>query len=133
MARRIRSAVSVWATRYAIPQWADVSALIAVPLGDEPRPPDLPDEDLVLLDISKVKPVDGGLFLTHSPDGIAYMRTELIARTWILPPHRPGYLPRPLKRDTRFAGRVAWQVSLNSAFVKSPFGDKPPRRPLGTD
>ena len=120
--------------RYAIDQWVDLSALIAIPLGDEPRPPDLLDEDLVLLDISKVEPVDRGLFLTHSPDGIAYIRTELIARTWILPPRRPGDLPRSLKRDTRFAGRVAWHGSLNSPFVKSPIGDEsPPRRPLGTD
>ena len=91
-----------------IPDWVRSESLLCIEVVGDSMQPTIHDGDILLLDRSQIEPLSGQIFILHTPDGLIVKRLRRTGRKWMLISDNPAYEPRPVGREDRIVGRVAW-------------------------
>ncbi len=94
--------------RTVLPDWARHDHMVCISVAGDSMEPALRDGDLAALDHSKNEPLDGGVFVIRTEDGLVIKRLRGRTGAWRLTSDNPRYPPRAVHAADRIIGRVAW-------------------------
>ncbi len=109
--------------RSALPEWARVDGLICIRASGDSMEPTLKDGDLIVLDRTRIEPLDDQAFVAQTADGLVVKRLRREGGRWLLASDNRAYPPRPVGPEDRLAGRVAWSGPLGATGARADGGD----------
>ena len=102
--------VGIAAAPEALPTWARVDKLCCIRMTGRSMEPTLQDGDLVVVDCSHVKPLDGELFAVAAGECLLVRRFRLNGEEWEIFGDNPERSARRPARGSWILGRVVWQA-----------------------
>ena len=100
--------VSIAVAAKALASWARPDRLTCVRAAGDSMEPTIHDGDLVAVDASRTDPLNGHLFAVRTAGGLVVKRLRQSGRNWLLTSDNPGHAPRPVAREDRILGQIAW-------------------------
>lgn len=100
--------MSVSVARSALASWARPERLRCARVVGDSMAPTLGDGDLVVLDSGRTEPLDGQVFGVHTEAGLVVKRLRHADHLWRLESDNPAHAARPVRREDRILGQVAW-------------------------
>ncbi len=104
--------VKVEIPRSILPGWAQPRGLSCIQAAGDSMEPTLQDGDMILIDRNWTEPVDGQVFVLHTPDGLVVKRLRESEEGWTMTSDNPAYGSRPVGEWDRAVGRLAWSGPL---------------------
>ena len=111
--------------RQALQPWATADRLMGILAANEiltTLVSAVPEGNWVVMDPSYSQPLQNGLFVTMDPalgwDGFAIEHVGKVRDKWLLFSGGPGRKPRPLGKNIRLFGRVAWHGRATSRDIR---------------
>ena len=102
------SELSIVVAVEALAPWAQPERLTCVRAVGDSMKPTIGDGDFVALDHGRTEPLDGQVFAARTDTGLVVKRLRRRADRWQLVSDNPVYPPRPVSKDDRILGQVAW-------------------------
>lgn len=96
--------------RSALPRWVNHRDLVCIRVSGDSMEPGIRDGDLLAIDHSRIEPTDNRKFAVSTDDGLVVKRLRRTGAGWELASddERQRYRDRPMGRDDRIVGQVAW-------------------------
>ncbi len=102
------SEVSIAVAAGALAPWAQPERLTCVRAAGDSMEPTIRDGNLVAVDSGRTDPLEGQLFAVRTDAGLVVKRLRQTAGRWLLTSDNPAHAPRPVGKDDRILGQVAW-------------------------
>ena len=93
-----------WLDRHGI----DTTLCVVIGVRGESMEPTLPDGCSILVDRSRTRRRDGGIFVIDTEDGLIVKRLGKVGRRWQLVSDHPAWEPAPWPREAEVVGEVRW-------------------------
>ena len=93
-----------WLDRHGI----DTTQCVVIGVRGESMEPTLPDGCSILVDRSRTRRRDGGIFVIDTEDGLIVKRLGKTGRRWLLVSDHPAWEPAPWPREAEVIGEVRW-------------------------
>lgn len=93
-----------WLDRHGI----DTTQCVVIGVRGESMEPTLPDGCSILVDRSRTRRRDGGIFVLDTEDGLIVKRLGRDGRRWHLVSDHPSWKPAPWPRGAKVIGEVRW-------------------------
>ena len=100
--------VSIAVAADALASWAGPERLTCVRAAGDSMEPTIRDGDLVAVDSGRTDPLDGHLFAVRTDAGLVVKRLRQTGGRWLLISDNPAHAPRPVGKDDRILGQIAW-------------------------
>ena len=100
--------VSIAVAADALASWAGPERLTCVRAAGDSMEPTIRDGDLVAVDSGRTDPLDGRLFAVRTDAGLVVKRLRQTGGRWLLISDNPSHAPRPVGKDDRIVGQIAW-------------------------
>ena len=86
----------------------DPTQCVVISVRGESMDPTLPDGCSILLDRSRTRRREGGIFVMNTDDGLIVKRLGKSGRRWLLLSDHPSWKSAPWPRGTEVIGEVRW-------------------------
>ena len=86
----------------------DPTQCVVIGVRGESMEPTLPDGCSILLDRSRRRRRDHGIFVINADDGLIVKRLGKSGRRWLLLSDHPSWEPMPWPREAEVMGEVRW-------------------------
>lgn len=100
--------VSIAVAAEALASWARPDRLTCVRAAGDSMEPTIHDGDLVAVDSGRTDPLDGQAFAVRTDAGLVVKRLRQAGGRWLLTSDNPAHASRPVARDDRILGQIAW-------------------------